>query len=98
MSVRIRVPSMWWIAMCWTATFPNLIPKALLLLRSGRTMRSPTSMSRAELKAAIARTSALMRTQQRTANPPKEYPKKTRGKSSKGAAAKKEDEDIIELD
>jgi hypothetical protein len=44
--------------------------------------------------------SALTRAQARAAHPVKEYPAKTRGKKAgnTGGAAKKEEEDVIELD
>jgi hypothetical protein len=48
---------------------------------------------------AVARASALSKVQQRTANPPKEFPAKQRSKKSKAApAAQKGEEDVIELD
>ncbi len=52
------------------------------------------------LQAAVARMSALTRSQARAAHPLKEYPVKTRGKKAgkTSAATKKEDEDVIELD
>ncbi|WWD16223.1 hypothetical protein CI109_100649 [Kwoniella shandongensis] len=55
---------------------------------------------RADLRAfAVARASALLRAQTRSVNPPKSYPQKVRGnKKSAAAPAKKDDEDVIELD
>ena len=51
-------------------------------------------------QAAVARMSALTRVQARAAHPRKEYPAKVRGKKAgkTGGGAKKEDEDVIELD
>jgi hypothetical protein len=49
-------------------------------------------------QAAVARISALSRASARTAHPAKEYPTKTRGNKAKSASAKKDEEDVIELD
>lgn len=62
--------------------------------------RTPHPKSIANAQAAVARASALTRVAARTANPPKEYAPKTRGKKASAGAksAEKKDEDVIELD
>jgi hypothetical protein len=49
-------------------------------------------------QAAVARASALTRVAARTANPPKSYPQKTRGKKASAASSAEKEEDVIELD
>ena len=59
---------------------------------------SVTSEQDADPQAAVARASAIARAATRTANPPKSYPQKTRGKKAAAAKSAEKEEDVIELD
>lgn len=81
-----------------TTVFPHI---SQYTPRPRRDSRVPAHFSMWQVtdsQAAVARASAIARVATRTANPPKSYPQKTRGKKASASSSAEKEEDVIELD